>query len=333
VKKILELIESANSILLSTHKHCDGDGLGAQLALFHAIKANTDKKVDIINYDRTPKKYKFLKPDDYIRYYEENPHPLDQYDLAMIFDTNDKRLLAELYPEMEQHCQNICFVDHHPVLEAGPQPTAESWIDTSAASTGEMAFQLIKGMNYKLNQDSALALYTSIVFDTQLFRFIRNSAESHRIAAELLGHNLPVDIVHRHLFGNQTVDKVAFLSSCLGNIRYHHFGKIASLKITQATIDRFNLEVDETRDLIDMMMNIETVEAALVFREESEGKYKLSLRSKGLIEIVSLAEKFQGGGHKFAAGASVSGAYEELEDQIVSELKDLLYQAEKKASS
>lgn len=323
MKTLASLVRSARSILLTTHRQCDGDGLGAQLGLFHALKA-AGKDVIVVNVDSTPKKYRFLHPDRWIQYYE-NDQKIDQaVDLALIFDTNDERLVEPLYPALKAKAKTIAFIDHHPVLNKGPSPTADSWIDTSYASTGEMAYRLIKELGLPINRDVARCLYTSITFDTQLYRYVRNSPTSHRIAAEMIEHGIDTEDIHRHLFGNQTVQKMAFLARALGQIEYYCDGKLAVLKLKDSDLFHYNLDPDDSRDVIDMLMNIETLEAAALFREDDHNEYKISLRSKGKIGVLSVAENIGGGGHAHAAGAFVKGDYEEMKKQVVQELTDLL---------
>lgn len=316
---ISDRIRKAKTILLSTHRQCDGDGLGAQMGLYFALK-KMGKDVRIVNVDATPKKYKFLQPDKYIQYFENNQTLPASVDLTLIFDTNDERLLAPLYENLKPISKVIAFLDHHPVLIKGPRPSEESWIDVTAASTGELAYKLIKNLGVPIDRDIARCIYTSITFDTQLYRFIRNSPNSHLIAAELLTHKIDADEVHRSLFGNQTVSKVAFLAKALGQIEYFCEGQLAVLKLRDQDLFHYNLEPDESRDVIDMVMNIETLEAAALFREDSSNEYKLSLRSKGQVEVLDVAEMFGGGGHVYAAGAYLKGPYDELKSKVVSEL-------------
>jgi phosphoesterase RecJ-like protein len=322
LKPLIDLIEKAKTIILSTHRQCDGDGLGAELGLYHALKM-TDKKVYVINVDATPRKYRFLNPDNHIQYFEKDSN-LPKADLALIFDTNDERLVEPLFSSLKTSCSKIAFVDHHPVLKKGPAPTIHSFIDIEAASTGELAYNIIKLLKLPLNKFSAQALYTSITFDTQLFRFIRNSSKSHVIAAELLQYDVGVEEIHRCLFGNQTVQKMAFLAKALSQIEYFCAGKVAVLKLKDSDMFHYNLEPDDSRDVIDMLMNIETLEAAALFREDSTNEYKLSLRSKGRLEVLAIAENFSGGGHVHAAGAFVKGNYADLKERVVEELVKLL---------
>lgn len=319
VKKLAAQVHSATNILLSTHRQCDGDGLGAELALGFALK-KMGKNVFLINVDSTPKKYRFLKPDNYIQYFDQDQSLPDNIDLALIFDTNDARLVEPLYSRIKTITKAIAFVDHHPILQQGPSPSSHSFIDTKAASTGELAYRLIKELGLPLDKEIAKALYTSITFDTQLYRFIRNSPNSHLIAAELLKFNIDPEEVHRHLFGGQTVQKMAFLAKALGQIEYYSDGRLAILRLRDRDLFHYNLDIDESRDVIDLVMTIETLEAAALLREDAENTFKLSLRSKGEIEVLSVAEIFGGGGHIHAAGATLRGNFNLLKDQIVKEM-------------
>lgn len=325
LNEVARLIRDSKTILLSTHRQCDGDGLGAELAMYFALQ-KMGKKAFVVNLDATPKKYRFLNPDQYIQYFEEKPVLPATPDLCLVFDTNDRRMLEGLYPVMESSCKNIAFIDHHPILKKGPPVTYQSWIDTSAASTGELAYRLIEALGIDLDAQIARCLYTSLVFDTQLFKFIRNSPVTHQIAAKLLQYPIRADEVHRALFGNQTVSKIAFLAKTLGQIEYFHSGQLAVLKVLDSDLFHYNLEADDTRDLIDMVMSIESLEAAALIREDSSNTYKLSLRSKGLIEVLSVAESFNGGGHPFAAGALIEGTYEQIKDSVVKQLESSLNQ-------
>jgi bifunctional oligoribonuclease and PAP phosphatase NrnA len=322
--QIVNLIRESNSFLLTTHRQCDGDGLGAEMALYFALK-KMGKEVKIINVDETPKKYQYLNPDFHIQYYSTHKSINFKADVCLVFDTNDERLLEPLYSELiKPFCKEIFFVDHHPILKSGPKPSAGSFIDVSAASTGELVFRLIKKLDIPLDTDIAKALYTSITFDTQLYRYIRNSPESHRIASELLEYPIDALMIHRNLFGNQTVQKFAFLATALGQIEYHCDGQLALLRLKDEDLFKYNLEPDESRDVIDMVMNIESIEAAVLFREDEPLRFKVSMRSKGQIEVLSVAEILGGGGHAYSSGAFVHGTYEDMKTIVVRELSKKL---------
>jgi phosphoesterase RecJ-like protein len=316
IDPLIRRIRAADSICLSTHKQCDGDGLGALLALYHGLR-KSGKNVRVLLVDAVPKKYSFLEPERHLEIFEAPHSPLTSTDLTLIFDTNDRRLVEPLYSEFQRHCREVLFVDHHPVLNQGPEPTAGSYIETRAASTGEISYFLLKGLGIRFDERIAQALYTSISFDTQLFKFVKNSVNSHLIAAELLMHINNAEEIHRHLFSAHTIEKIAFLSKVLGQIEYFGNGQVATLKLHAVDLTIHNLDMDDSRDVIDMIMNVNTLQAAALFREDGKNEYKLSLRSKGRLEVLGVAETFQGGGHMFAAGAHIRGEYSDLKQKVV----------------
>lgn len=331
MEALAKRILAARNICLTTHRQCDGDGLGAELALLFALK-KLNKRVSVINIDATPRKYQFLNPDSHIQYFDQDPKLADQYDICLVFDTNDERLLEPLLPELKSRCKAIIFLDHHPVLEQGPQPTAESIIDVRAASTGELAHRLIKALGVAMDKDIAQAIYTSVTFDTQLYRFIRNSSASHLIAAECLDQGIDAEEVHFNLFGRQTMQKFAFLSRALGQIEYHFGHRVAFLKFKAEDLLDHQLQIDDSRDIIDMIMTIETVDAAVIIREDRAEQFKISFRSKGDIEVSSIAEEFGGGGHRHASGATVFGSFETLKSRSLELIRAQLKFTEKTGS-
>ncbi len=323
MKALSQKIHQADTLILTTHKQCDGDGLGAELAMYHALK-KIGKDVRILNVDGTPQKYSFLNSDQIVQCYDGPISAIEPTDLALVFDTNDCRLIEPLYSVLKTHCNEVLFIDHHPPLKNGPQPTQSSWVNTQAASTGEIAFDLIKELGIELDRDICRAIYTSIAFDTQLFRLIRNSPRSHEIAAVLLKYDINSDEIHRRLFSDYTTEKVAFLSSMLSKIEYFSNKKLATLEITRQDFIKYDVKPEDSYDLVDIIMNIECLEGAVVFREEAPNEYKLSLRSKGLFHVHIIAEEFGGGGHKHASGAYTKGTYKDLRDSLIEKMLGLL---------
>lgn len=308
---IKKLIFESQSIILSTHKEPDGDGLGSQIALYHALK-KLNKQVRILNVDNSAAKYEYLKTEDIIQTYLGPHDKIENTDLVLILDTNDKRLVAPLYPDLQKSAKKIIFIDHHPILQNGPSPTELSVIETKAASTGEIVYNLIKELGIQFDKNIAEAIYTSLVFDTHLFRFIRNSPNSHLIAADLLNYKINPEKIHRAIFGDFTKNKLMFIAKCLNSVEFFDNDQVAYLKFLESDLKILGLTKDHTRDLIDMIMNIDTIEAALVVREISPNEFKLSYRSKGHIEVLKIAESFNGGGHLYASGAFIQGDIDEI---------------------
>ena len=323
IQNLVQVIKEAQSILLTTHKQCDGDGLGAVLGLYHGLKKN--KKMRILTVDEVPSKYDFLEHHKFVQQ-EDQPHePLEETDLALILDANDRRLIEPLYFQLEKKCKKILFVDHHPILDKGPLPTKGSYIDIQAASTGEMAFHIIKHLGIPLNQTIAQALYTSIVFDTQVFRHIKGSPSSYLIAAELIKYLDNPEICHHHLFASYSPQKLLYLGKVLGNIKYHFDNQVATLLLSLEDLNNYKLKVDDSKDIIDMIMKVSCLRCAVLFREEVfQKQWKMSLRSRGDVDILSIAENFGGGGHLHAAGAEIKGDYQTTYNQIMEKISNQL---------
>lgn len=323
MNKIAQKILKAKSILLSTHRTPDGDGLGSELALYHAL-TKIGKEVQLVHVDKPAFKYGFLIKKAPIEYFETSLKNVP--DLALLFDTNDGRLLPGLWEELEKESVEFAFIDHHPILQEAPSVGELSYIDTEAASTGEITFDLIEKLDIEIDENIAEAIYTSICFDTQLFRYIKSSAKSHTIAAKLIPFIENPEDIHDSLFGNIPIEKFRFISFCTNKIEFHHNDCLAYLEVTDEDLVRFNMSNEDTRDLTDQILGIDSVELSLVVSPSSEGK-KLSFRSKKPLEILQIAKSWDGGGHKYASGAFVPSSHENfkiLKEKLIKQLGELL---------
>lgn len=319
LSNIAQLIKKSQHIVLTTHRQCDGDGLGCELSLYFALK-KIGKDVQIINVDATPKKYRFLNPDQYIQYFDQNTQLPKKIDLVLIFDTNDQRLVEPLFSQIQPHCKDIYFIDHHPLLQSGPRPIDHSYIDMQASSTGEVVFDLIQELNIDFDINMARALYTSVTFDTQLYRFIRQSPRPHLVAAHLLQFPIQSNDIHRYLFSHQTVNKISFMSKIFGQLEYYAGGKLACVVMSLEDMQQHGLDFDEVRDVTDQIMSIDSIEIAFVIRQDQPNNLKISLRSKGIVEVLTAAESIGGGGHWYSAGGSYQGDLTTLKNQILNRL-------------
>lgn len=172
-------------------------------------------------------------------------------------------------------------------------------------------------MNIRLDEKIARALYTSLAFDTQIFKYVKNSPNTHLICAELLEYERHADKIHRALFANYTRQKVVYLGKVLSQVEFLASDRIAILNLSQKDLSAHALDMDDSRDVIDMIMSIESVLCAAILREDAPNLYKMSLRPKGRIEVLGIAENFGGGGHMFASGAEIR---DKVVEQIVARL-------------
>ncbi|MEC9283813.1 MAG: DHH family phosphoesterase [Bdellovibrionota bacterium] len=326
MKELLEKIKAADHILLSTHRAPDGDGFGAEVALYHALM-KIKKKVHLLHVDEPAFKYNFLRKKVRLDIFnkEKTPDP-KLANLILVFDTNDGRMLPGLWEWVTENNVEFAFIDHHPFLEDAPNIGRLSHINTEAASTGEIVFSMIKDLNIEMDENIAEALYTSVCFDTQLFRYVKSSAISHVIAAEVIPFIDEPESIHDHLFGNIPIEKFRFLAYCTSKIEFHFNNQFAYLEITDEDLIRFNMSSEDTRDLTDHILGVDSVEISLVVIPAEGGK-KLSIRSKKPLRVLELAKLWHGGGHPYASGAYIpadSKSLVNLKKDILSEVKNLL---------
>lgn len=313
---LVDIINKAQNIVLSTHSQPDGDGLGCQFSLYWALK-KAGKNVRIINPDPLPRKYHFLDKMGILETPALLKTPLKGTDLVLIFDTNDPELLLDLWDEFEAQSKQVSFIDHHQTLDRFPLDMSKNLINISASSTGEIVFDLIKALKIPLDAHIAMPLYTSIIFDTNYFKYIRGSPTPHLLAAELLRYPIHPERVHRALFGNHSPVKLKYLAHILGNIDYELDGRLACVRVQKKDLDKLGLEAHETNDIIDLVMDVESIEAAVLFREDGPDQFKVSFRSKGQYSVSQLAQNLGGGGHQFASGATLQEPYKQLKEKIL----------------
>lgn len=316
--KLIQKIQKARRIFLSTHKNADGDGLGSEIALYHALKSQA-KEVHIIQYEPLSPRYHFLTQNILML---TSPHELSHHrptsdDLVLIFDTHDPKLCQPLFDQLHTLQIPLFFIDHHVPFQIESQ-WIQYLINEKASCTGEIVFDLIQQMNIPISAEIATALYTSLIFDTQNFKLIRKSARPFEMAADLIKAKANHELVQYQLFNNWSVQKMKFLSNLIDRIDYKNDNKIAIIKMSQQDLSVHQLKNDDVSDLIDFFMMIQKIELAIVLREESLNHYKMSFRGRTQ-EVLSWAHAFGGGGHRFSSGAWVH----DTEKNILQKLNQL----------
>ncbi|MBC7742221.1 MAG: DHH family phosphoesterase [Bdellovibrionaceae bacterium] len=310
----IDQILNSETIWLSTHKNADGDGLGSEVAFYFALKT-LGRKVQIIHNDSAPKRYRFLTEKiDILSVDHVNEFKMSDQDILVVFDTHDPLLCAPLFGIMQEKKIRVLFIDHHIPIKQNLN-LVDYLIDESASCTGEIVFDLIKKLSVAINSQIATPLYASLIFDTQNFKFIRGSSRPFAMATELLNAGADHHTIQQNLFNNWTIQKMNYLAHLIKNVEYKDDQKIALIKIDQNSLALHQLEADDVSDLIDLFMGIQSLDVAIVIREEGKNYYKLSFRSR-TYEVLSWARSFNGGGHLFSAGAWVREPREMIEQKI-----------------
>ena len=304
------------SFFVSTHKFCDGDGLGAGLALCRGLK-KIGKKARFLTLEKPHSKYRFMDPQGDIHIFNKDTAKIPADCVFIFVDVNDIRLVEPLYSFIKKKKAKVYFIDHHPLIEGQSQAIGDGFfIDTQSSSTAELIYILLKKLNIPIDEQIAVGLFSSIVFDTNLFRDIKNSPRPFALAAELMPKIPNVNFIYENLFKRLTPGKLKFMAR-LEDTEYHFNNKLAILYLKEKDFKKYNTDSTQAYDLIEIIRNVDTVESIALIIENEDGGFKLSMRS-ATNNLLPLAQAFGGGGHSHSAGAFVKGlSLKEIKNKVI----------------
>lgn len=302
-------------ILISTHQLPDGDGLGAQVALFHYLKG-AKKSCRILNPDPAPQRYQFLDPNDKILRSANADLAWKEFDLWVIVDTNDPRRLGSLWPELSVRAKEVVFLDHHPETVVGPErrsislPVHASVIsDTQASSIGEMLNHLFEDLNLcPWDPKIAQGLYVSVMTDTNSFRYARTTPDAHDIAGKCIALGVNPEEVYQQIYSSKQLRHLQLLGGMLQNAKTSSDGRLAWLEVDLESRKRHQASADDTASFLNLLLLLQDAEVVCLFREEDDQRIRVSIKSKGKVIVNQVAMELGGGGHHYAAGLAVKGS-------------------------
>lgn len=305
--RIAEMLKKCQTVLISAHKSPDGDALGSQLALMLALE-KLNKTVIAHNLDPVPEIYRFLPHAGRIK----TGLPVQgRYDAYVVVDADPPRsgLFDETYP-----ADILINIDHH-VTNSREWPL--TWLDPDASACGQMIYKLIKELGVTIDRDIALCLYTAIFTDTGSFRYSNTSPESMKIAAAMLEFGADPWLVTENVYESFAYQRLKLLGAVLDGMERSGDGRVAWVVVTDELFCQTGTTAEDTDSFINFVRSVKGVEVAVLFRQTGEAQYKLSLRSKGRIDLSGLAQSFGGGGHKNAAGGTMNGTLEEVKRKVI----------------
>ncbi len=308
IAAILEAIRQGERFLVCSHSRPDGDAIGSMLAMGMLLE-QMGKRADLLTADRIPNVYRELPGADAIRCVMRVHGPYD----AVIMLECDGLERAKLRG-LEQFF--LINIDHHTsAREFGHL----NWIDREGASVGELVHRLVKAARGTVTPEMATCLYTTILTDTGGFCYGGTRASTFALAEELtLAGADPIRIA-RDIYFTTPASRLLLLGAALSNLKRE--GRLAWLWITDQDMVRTCAAEEDCEGIVNYAISIAGVEAAAFLRELPEGIIRLSLRSKGRVDVASIAVKLGGGGHENAAGVTLEGPLPRAMEQILVELR------------
>lgn len=325
-RQILSTLEQSKNVLVTTHVRPDGDALGSAAAMVLALRSRgIGSKVLLLSH--LPKKYSFVFMDPGIEWIDvEDGFPpdfsLDAYDTLLVVDTGTWSQLPGLKPYVDSFKGGKLVVDHH--------QTQEDWADQKlvikeAAAAGEIVAELIEQWEITFTKEIATAIFVAIVSDTGWFQFSSTRPFTLRLGAELIEAGVDTDRLYQLLYQNERAERVELQTRAMQSMEFLAGHRLSVMRISKADFIETRAGVNDTENLINIPLQIRTVEASVLLVEPPDGgPIRISFRSKGGIDCAKFAEQFQGGGHKRAAGAKLNTSLESAHDQIVQAMLGML---------
>ena len=317
LKEISEKILNSKSFLIASHKNPDGDTIGANFALSEALKIYGK---DVISYceNKVPEDFEFLLNENINFTCKISNLDNKKFDVFIAVDASDTKRFSE-FEKLKALSDFIINIDHHKTNEFFGDL---NYVDIKASATAEIIFNLLKILNFKINQNIAKSIYTGIITDTGSFRYSNTTSETFKIASELMNYGIDAWDIAEKIYENIPYKRIKLLSEALSSLYLTANNKIAILCLNRDILTKYNATYEDTDGFVNYGRSIKGVELSIFIREEENG-CKLSFRSKGNIDASKLAEQFGGGGHFNAGGAFVNKPLHEvvkLIDNIITSL-------------
>ena len=298
--EIIQALREGSNFLVLGHLDPDGDSLGSMLSLTLYLRDQAGKGIFMPAPKAWPGRYRFLEKH---RDGSGMPGPED-LDAVIILDCSAPKRVdwGGLDPADYSGIPRI-VIDHH---REGKPFGDINWIESGAAAAGEMVYDILEELEAEVTPGIAESIYCAIVTDTGRFTFSNTTSRSLKICADLVSRGKidPSEITTRVYF-NFSEEYLRNIGIALYNSRTYDKAKIVLLTLDRASVKSFSTTFDDTEGIVDLAMSVRGVEAAALFKELRRDNIRVSLRSRGNVDVGDLAAELGGGGHHNAAGCTL----------------------------
>jgi bifunctional oligoribonuclease and PAP phosphatase NrnA len=315
IQDALEFIRDNASILVTTHDSADADGLGAEYAVVKGLRA-LGKDCIALNGEEPPEKWRFIDPEGLIARLDSSDPAWLKGRAVILLDTND--LSNAGIPGLldGKYGDRILVVDHHEAVRGLPV----SWLDPAKSSTCEMVFELLSRLGAPIGEGAATALFSGISFDTGSFSYSKTGERTFETARKLVEAGASPSRVHALLHESQSTAALLLLKRAITSLEIAGSGRIALQALLSRDFRETGARYEDADGLIDLPLRSKDVEVSVLFKQSAEGLLRCSLRSKGRVNVASIAQDSGGGGHKRAAGFKCSGPLEDEKRAVLATL-------------
>ena len=309
-EKLLARLRREDRFLLTTHRNPDPDGLGAQIALRHLLANHFQKDVRIVNQDPISTRFAFLDPEGHARTLDEsNPQELTGRTVVML-DNSDLDRCGGVRQFVHEDLSNLIIIDHHDGIEADYEVQFQN---AAIGSTSEIIYELLELAGIQPPFEVARGLYAGLIADTGHFRYRKTRPRSHMIAARLLECGVNPPEVADELFDSFEVERLLIKRELYKRLELNEERTIAWFRISKREIENLGGSSEDIEGVINELLEPGDIKIALLFSLRDAELTRVSVRSKGSVDMLPAVTYFGGGGHRNAAGATL---HMELDEAI-----------------
>lgn len=311
LSQVVELIENKERFGITTHIKPDGDGVGSSLGLCWLLRS-LGKSAEVIVHGTIPQAYENLPGADEIR---DVNHIDREYDAVFVIECSDLSRPG-IHGLENEFTVNI---DHH---STSAHFGTINWIDSTASAVGEMVYNLCKAIGGRVTREIAECLYMALVTDTGSFHFSNTTDRTLKVASELIKAGVRPAEISEAVYNNYPWSRIELMRQVLSTVKRDESGKVASLRQTLKMREQAEAVDGDNNGFVNIPLAAREILAAVYMREIGPNEYRVSLRSKGDINVARVAEQFGGGGHRNAAGLRVTGDWDEKERELVEAVRE-----------
>ncbi len=317
-----KLIAGHQVFVITSHVRPDADAIGSEIGIAQVLQA-LGKTTRIINTSPMPPNLKFLDPAGEVRQLGATATNADilTAEVQLIVDTSAWQQLSDVGKVFRESKAPRAVIDHH---VSADDLQAFEFKDTTSEATGSLIFELAGVLGVTPNAHAAQALFAAIATDTGWFRFSATSSETYRIAGELIRCGACPATIYRELYEQGTLARVHLAGRILSRVKLEENGALAYTSVSVDDFTETGALPSDTEDLVNECLKIAGTQAAFIAIEQANKQVKVSFRSRNDVNVAAIAERFNGGGHRQAAGATLPGPLTQAVAQALTVMKEQL---------
>jgi phosphoesterase RecJ-like protein len=313
IEALLEAFRASPRFILTSHSRPDGDALGSVLALAEILD-QMGRQTDVVFADPVPLIYRTLPNVERIHHTPSAADIVDHSIPAILLECDGIARTGLLGLDEDRPLINI---DHH---ASGRHFAGVNWIDEHACAVGAMVYRLAIAAKVEITPSMATCLYTAIMSDTGAFTYSSTNADTFALVHDLALHGANPGQIARDVYFSNSISKIRLLGAALSNLQCED--KLAWSWVTSNDMELSGADAEDCEGVVNYLISIAGIESAVFLREVPDvNEFRLSIRSKGKIDVARIAESLGGGGHRSASGCTLSGPLDVAMERILTQLR------------